>query len=127
MSKLNRTFIVGNVSVKGFVNYISRDNGNVRLLIGTGSFTDRNGEKVFKETVTSFIDSAFDGQLPENGDYVQVSGDLNISKSTRDAGELNFAMNTRFANQIVKLERPGNNNSNGNGAPAPANQPEDDI
>lgn len=93
---------IGNTVVKGFVNLVAEK----RLVIGTGSFNDKDGKKVFKESITVFLDDKFDGDVPAKGDYVQVSGDLSVSPRKDNADQLNATMNVRFKNQLEKTEAP---------------------
>ncbi len=93
---------VGNTQISGFVNLV-QDN---RIVIGTGSYQNRENEKVFKESVTVFLDEKFDGVTPAKGDYVRVSGDLVVAPRKDNAEQLNATMNVRFKNQLVKAEAP---------------------
>ncbi len=93
---------IGNTTVNGFVNLVA----DKRLIIGTGSYQNKDGEKVFKESVTVFLDDKFDGQVPAKGDYVKVSGDLVISPRKDNADQLNATFNVRFKNQLTKAEAP---------------------
>lgn len=93
---------IGNIAISGFVNLVA-DN---RLIVGTGSYQNKDGEKVFKESVSVFLDEKFDGQRPAKGDYVKVSGDLVVSPRKDKPEELNATMNVRFANQVVKTAAP---------------------
>lgn len=93
---------IGNSKITGFVNLIA----DGRFVVGTGSYNDRDGNKVFKESVTVFTDSKFDGKVPEKGKYVQISGDMVVSPRKDDAEKLNATMNVRFANQVEELEAP---------------------
>lgn len=93
---------VGNTVVSGFVNFVE----GKRLVVGTGSYQNKDGEKVFKESITVFADDKFNGDLPAKGDYVKVSADLVISPRKDKEGELQATMNVRFANQLVKTEAP---------------------
>ena len=102
---------VGNTQVSGFVNLVAAG----RLIVGTGSYTDKGGEKVFKESVTVFLDDKFDGDTPAKGDYVRVSGDLVVTPRKDKPEELNATFNVRFKNQLVKTEAPTKA-----AAPAPA-------
>lgn len=96
---------IGNVKVTGFVNLVSDD--SKRIVIGTGSYTPKgSSEKVFKESITVFLDQAFDGDIPAKGKYVEVSGDLNVSPRKDDESKLNGTMNVRFKNQLVEREAP---------------------
>lgn len=97
--------IIGNVALTGFVNFVSDDAS--RFVLGTGKFTAKGAtEPTFKESVTVFLDPAFDGAKPAKGDYVSVSNvDLNVSER-KDNGELQSTINVRFANQIEKREAP---------------------
>ncbi|WP_060192432.1 hypothetical protein [Burkholderia ubonensis] len=93
---------IGNSKVSGFVNLVA----DKRLIIGTGSYNDRNGEKVFKESVTVFLDEKFDGEIPAKGKYVEVSGDLVVQPRKDKPEELNATYNVRFKNQLVEKEAP---------------------
>lgn len=101
---------IGNIGSKdqpginGFVNFVSED--KKRFVVGTGSYTDKDGNKVYKESISVFVDDKFNGQVPAKGDYVGLSGDLTISERKDKAGELQATMNVRFGNQVVKLEAP---------------------
>lgn len=95
---------IGNVTITGFVNLVSDD--GKRLIVGTGSFMAKSGEKVYKESVTVFLDDKFDGKTPAKGDYVAVRGDLSITPRKDDAEKLSAAMNVRFANQVEEQEAP---------------------
>lgn len=119
MSNFTR-ITIGNSVVSGFVNHID---GN-RLIIGTGSYQTKDGQRVFKESLTVFMHEAFDGQVPAKGDYVKVSGDLVVSPR-KDTDQLNVTFNVRFANQLVKTEAPQRASSEANAQPALAD--EDDI
>lgn len=98
MARIN----VGNTTITGFVN-LSQDG---RLVIGTGSYLNKNNEKVFKESVTVFLDEKFDGEVPAKGDYVRVSADLQVGPRKDQPEQLNATMNIRFKNQLVKAEPP---------------------
>lgn len=102
---------IGNSQITGFVNLVAAG----RLIVGTGSYQDKGGEKVFKESVTVFVDDKFDGDMPAKGDYVKVSGDLVVSPRKDKPEELNATFNVRFKNQLVKAEAPKKAD-----APAPA-------
>lgn len=93
---------VGNASVSGFVNLVA----DGRLMVGTGSYQDKDGNKVFKESISVFLDAKFDGTVPAKGDYVQVNGDLVVTPRKDKADELNVTMNIRFANQLEKKDAP---------------------
>ena len=93
---------IGNTVVTGFVNLVA----DKRLIIGTGSYQNRDGEKVFKESITVFLDDKFDGDVPAKGDYVKVSGDLVVTPRKDNAEQLNATFNVRFKNQLVKAEAP---------------------
>jgi len=93
---------IGNTKVQGFVNFVD---GN-RLILGTGSYNNKSGEKVFKESVSVFLDDKFDGTAPAKGDYVEVRGDLSVAPRKDKADELSVSMNVRFADQLTKLENP---------------------
>ena len=98
MARMN----IGNTVVAGFVNFVE----GKRLVVGTGSYQNKEGTKVYKESITVFADDKFEGELPAKGDYVNVSGDLVISPRKDKEGELQATMNVRFANQLVKAEAP---------------------
>lgn len=93
---------IGNSKVSGFVNLVAEN----RLIVGTGSYTNRDNEKVFKESVTVFLDAKFDGEIPAKGDYVEISGDLVVAPRKDKQEELNATFNVRFKNQLVKKEAP---------------------
>ncbi|KVP16947.1 hypothetical protein [Burkholderia ubonensis] len=93
---------IGNNVTRGFVNLVA----DKRLIVGTGSYQNRDGEKVFKESVTVFLDDKFDGDVPAKGDYVEVSGDLVVQPRKDNADQLNATYNVRFKNQLVKKEAP---------------------
>lgn len=93
---------IGNTQVSGFVNLVAEK----RIIVGTGSYQNKDGEKVFKESVTVFIDDKFDGEVPAKGDYVKVSGDLVVTPRKDNADQLNGTFNVRFKNQLVKAEAP---------------------
>lgn len=107
MNRIN----VGNATITGFVNLTE---GN-RLVIGTGSYTAKDGAKVYKESVTVFLDEKFNGEVPAKGDFVQASGDLVISPRKDKADVLQATMNLRFANQLVKTEPPKAKSDSGEG------------
>lgn len=94
---------IGNAKIQGFVNQVV---DGKRLLIGTGSYKNGNNETVFKESISVFIDPAFNGTLPEVKQYVEISGDLNVQPRKDNAEQLNGTMNVRFANQITVLPTP---------------------
>jgi hypothetical protein len=93
---------IGNTKVSGFVNQVAAG----RILVGTGSYQNRDGAKVFKESISVFLDAKFDGTIPEKGEYVTISGDMIVQPRKDKADELNATMNVRFANQLVKTEVP---------------------
>lgn len=93
---------IGNTAVKGYVNFVTAG----RFVVGTGSYTNKENEKVFKESITIFTDDKFDGEVPAKGDYVQVSGDIIVSPRRDHEDQLNATMNVRFKNQVTKLEAP---------------------
>lgn len=93
---------IGNNVTRGFVNLVA----DKRLIVGTGSYQNRDGEKVFKESVTVFLDDKFDGDIPVKGDYVEISGDLVVQPRKDKPEELNATYNVRFKNQLVKKEAP---------------------
>lgn len=98
--------IIGNVTLTGFVNFVSDDAS--RFVLGTGKFTAKGAtEPTYKESVTVFLDGAYDGVKPAKGDYVKVTNvDLNVSERKDKEGELQSTINVRFANQVEKLEAP---------------------
>lgn len=117
MARIN----IGNAAVSGFVNLI-QDN---RIVIGTGSYKDKSGNTVFKESITIFLDQNFDGEVvdgklqvnrvdPSTGqkevistkDYLSISADLVVATRKDNADKLSGTMNVRFLNQIVK-SKPG--------------------
>lgn len=108
---------IGNSVISGFVNLVA----DGRIMIGTGSYPDKDGNKVFKESISVFLDSKFDGKVPEKNDYVEVRGDLVVSPRKDKPEELNVTMNIRFANQLVKKEAPKKSAD----APAEAHSGED--
>lgn len=112
MARIN----VGNASISGFVNLVAAG----RIVVGTGSYQNNSGDKVFKESVTVFIDEKFDGEIPVKGDYVKVSGDLVVSPRKDKPEELNVTFNIRFQNQLVKIEAPQKRESQPDGADAGA-------
>lgn len=93
---------IGNTKVSGFVNHTA----DGRFVLGTGSYTDNSGAKVYKESITVFLDPKFDGKAPAKNDYVEVSGDLSVQPRKDKPEELNATMNVRFANQVVAKEAP---------------------
>lgn len=110
---------IGNAKVAGFVNLVAEDKS--RIVVGTGSYENRDGQKVFKESVTVFLDSAFDGTVPEKGKYVEISGDLTVQPRKDHTDQLNATFNVRFKNQLVEKEAPTKKAD----APAPAEQGDD--
>lgn len=92
---------IGNATVSGFVNLVA----DKRIVVGTGSY-EKEGQKVFKESVTVFLDDKFDGEVPAKGDYVQVNGDLVISNRKDKPDELQTTVNIRFKNQLTKKDAP---------------------
>lgn len=96
--------IIGNAAISGFVNLVSDD--KKRIVIGTGAYTGRDNVKVFKESVTVFLDEKYDGVIPVKGDYVEVTTDVNVSPRKDKPEDLNATMNVRFANQLVKKDAP---------------------
>lgn len=94
--------VIGNVTVTGFVNLVAAG----RLIVGTGSYQAKDGSKVFKESVTVFLDDKFDGEMPSKGDYVKVSGEMHVSPRKDQPDVLNAALNVRFSNQLVKQDAP---------------------
>lgn len=109
---------VGNTKVAGFVNLVK----DGRFLIGTGSYQDKGGNKVYKESVTVFLEPAYDGIKPVEGDYVEVRGDLVVAPRKDKPEEMSASMNLRFANQVEKLQAPTKKE-----AAAPAGAGNDDI
>lgn len=93
--------ILGNANLSGFVNFVAEG----RFVVGTGSYTKKDNTKVFKDSVTVFTDAAYDGIKPAKGDYVKLSGDINVSKR-KDVEGLQATINVRFANQVVKTDAP---------------------
>lgn len=93
---------IGNVAISGFVNLVAAG----RLIVGTGSYQNREGEKVFKESVTVFLDDKFDGDVPAKGDYVEITGDLAVVPRKDQPDQLNATFNVRFKNQLTKKEAP---------------------
>lgn len=93
---------IGNSIIRGFVNLVA-DN---RIIVGTGSYVNRDQVKVYKESVSVFLDEKFDGEIPAKGDYVEVSGDLVVQPRKDKPEELNATFNVRFKNQLVKKEAP---------------------
>ena len=94
---------IGNTKISGFVNHVAAG----RFVLGTGSFTPRGStDKVFKESVTVFLDEAFDGNVPEKNDYVVVSGDLSVQPRRDKPDELNATMNVRFKSQVLAKDPP---------------------
>lgn len=93
---------IGNSKITGFVNLVAAG----RLIVGTGKYQNKDGQDVYKESVTVFIDDKFDGETPVKGDYVEVSGDLVVSPRKDKPEELNATYNVRFKNQLVKAEAP---------------------
>ena len=93
---------IGNSKITGFVNLVAAG----RIIVGTGKYQNKDGQDVYKESVTVFIDDKFDGETPAKGDYVEVSGDLVVSPRKDKPEELNATYNVRFKNQLVKAEAP---------------------
>lgn len=93
---------IGNSVISGFVNLVAEN----RLVVGTGSYQNKDGNKVFKESITVFLDDKFDGTAPAKGDYVKVSGDLVVAPRKDKPEEMNATMNVRFKNQLEKTEAP---------------------
>jgi hypothetical protein len=93
---------IGNSKITGFVNLVAAG----RIIVGTGKYQNKDGQDVYKESVTVFIDDKFDGETPVKGDYVEVSGDLVVSPRKDKPEELNATYNVRFKNQLVKAEAP---------------------
>lgn len=98
--------IIGNIALTGFVNFVSEDGS--RFVLGTGKFTAKGAtEPTYKESVTVFLDSGYDGIKPAKNDYVAVSNvDLVVSERKDKEGELQSSINVRFANQVEKREAP---------------------
>jgi len=93
---------IGNAKITGFVNLVAAG----RIIVGTGKYQNRDGQDVFKESVTVFIDDKFDGDVPAKGDYVEVNGDLVVQPRKDNAEQLNATFNVRFKNQLAKTEAP---------------------
>lgn len=91
---------IGNAKISGFVNLVSEK----RFLIGTGSYTNKNGDKVFKESITIFIGDNYAGPIPEKGKYVEIIGDLSVSNKD---DKLSGAMTLRAEWQVNYPEAPG--------------------
>lgn len=104
---------IGNSVISGYVNLVDKG----RIMIGTGSYQDKDGNKVFKESISVFMDQKFDGKVPEKNDYVEVRGDVIVSPRKDKPEDLNVTMNIRFANQLVKKDPPAKK------ADAPAEAP----
>ncbi|MEX3983728.1 hypothetical protein AB4Y45_32620 [Paraburkholderia sp. EG287A] len=123
---------VGNNITRGFVNFVSED--GKRFSIGTGSYVKKGtDEKVFKASVTVFVDDNFDGELPKLKDYVEVSGDMTSTPrqnaeglvyNDKGAVEMNHSYNVRFAKDFKAIEAPKKKDAP---APAGAEQSNDDI
>ncbi|WP_434717088.1 hypothetical protein P5X00_36950 [Paraburkholderia sp. A2RO-4L] len=130
---------VGNTKTEGFVNFVSED--GKRLSIGTGSYLvkgkDAAGndteQRVFKGSVTVFLDDKFDGTVPKLKDYVEISGDRVSTPRQNNDGlvyndkgevEMNHTHNVRFANQLVVKEAPKRKDAP---ATSPAAGSDDDI
>ncbi|WP_087864890.1 hypothetical protein [Comamonas thiooxydans] len=112
-------YTTGNVSFKGFVNVVD----GRRVTIGTGSYTDRNDNKVYKESISVFLDDKYDGHMPAKGEYIFIKDvDLNFTARKDKPDEYSGAVNVRFANQVEKLETPQRREA----APA-GNASDDDI
>ena len=112
---------IGNSKVTGFVNLVA----DKRIIVGTGSYVNGSGDKVFKESVTVFFDEKFDGEVPAKNDYVEISGDLTVQPRKDNAEQLNATFNVRFKNQVVKKEPPAKKADAS--ATAGAEQGSDDI
>lgn len=112
---------IGNIVLTGFVNFVE----GKRLVVGTGAYNNKEGERVFKESITVFADDKFNGDIPAKGDYVKVTGDLVVSPRKDKEDELQGTMNVRFANQLVKTEAP--KRAEGETAGAGAGGGENDI
>lgn len=93
---------IGNSVISGYVNHKAEG----RIMIGTGKYQDKDGNDVFKESVSVFLDQNFNGKVPEKNDYVEVRGDLVVSPRKDKPEDLNVTMNIRFANQLVKKDPP---------------------
>ena len=52
------------------------------------------------------MDEAFDGNVPEKNDYVEVSGDLSVQPRRDKPDELNATMNVRFKSQVLAKDPP---------------------
>lgn len=99
----------GNVSVSGFVNKANAEKNY--FLLGTGSYTDRAGVKHYKDSVMVFIDQNSSLALPQEGTYVEVKGDLYVSKSTYTAPDssdlqLKATINVRAPFQLTEKPAP---------------------
>ncbi len=120
---------IGNAKTSGFVNAVFPD--KARFLVGTGSYTAKDGNRVFKETVTVFLDPTFNGVMPKKGDYVEIHADLTVASRKDDTSQLSVSANVRFANQIVPLKPPVKGNAEqkaeGAGQPAAAAANSEDI
>lgn len=103
------TEIFGNVSVSGFVNNLNPE--KKFFLLGTGSYTTRAGDKKYKSSVMVFLDRDSQLELPAEGSYVEVKGDLTISESTyRPEGStlahVRGTMNIRAPYQLTDKPAP---------------------
>lgn len=93
--------IVGNTTVTGFVNNV--DAATNSFLLGTGSFNNRDGVKVFKESIKVFVDKEGKGEMPEKGKFVAVRGDLTVEVY---ADKMRPKMSVRFEDQITYPQQP---------------------
>lgn len=93
---------IGNTTITGYVNLVAEK----RIIVGTGSYTSKTGEKVFKESVTVFLEDKYDGVMPNKGDYVKVQGDLVVTPRKDNPEQLNGAFNVRFGNQLQVIDAP---------------------
>lgn len=123
---------IGNVTVSGYVNKVNVAKNY--FLLGTGSYTSKDGSKRYKSSLMVFVDSTTSGHsLPPEGSYVEVKGDLTVSESTfrKDGDEaipLKGVMNVRVKYQLALKDAPQRQGA-ATPAPAPASSSfdEDDI
>jgi len=117
---------LGGIVVQGYINHV-KDN---RLLMGTGSYTTKDGQKVYKESITIFLDAQYDGEAVQKGDYVRIFGDLAVATNKDDPNVLQATMNVRSAKQLTKPEAPQRRTEDqpatNTGIPASADE-DDDI
>lgn len=123
MSKV-QSEIFGNIVISGFVNKVNTDKRF--FLLGTGSYTTKDGQKKYKSSVMVFIDSD-EVSLPAEGNYIEVKADLVVSESTYTKEgvtlvPLKGTMNVRKKYQITQKEVPTKSS-----APATPVPTEDDI